>query len=392
MELARRYIRQCPPAISGQDGHKRTFRVAVVLVQELKLSESDALTVLQEWNHSCQPPWSEAELRYKITSALHAPPRAEKVSSSPRARGARIARQRRPETPFKPETLERITAKLPEADFEFVRARSPICPETQSPATFLHHLYRPGEKVIVFDVFKSQGRHVCDWVEPPYDTRCLDHLRNGCRNGVWFKCNPVDGKYHPNPRFGGKLSRRSEESVTSWRYLMVESDKAAPGPWLAALVQMPLRIAAIYSSGRRSIHVLIRMDASSKADLDAKAAKLKPMLIVLGADPKGMKAVQLTRLPGCYRDQEGPPGPKMIPVPKRLVDEPLEFDVAGNPIWTPKPEPPPPPNLWTGGKLQELIYLNPEPDLEPICRKPTRETIYQKWLADVRRRNGGIGV
>jgi hypothetical protein len=128
---------------------------------------------------------------------------------------------------------------------------------------------------------------------------------------------------------------------------------------------------------------LIRLDATSKADLDAKAAKLKPMLIALGADRQGMKAVQLTRLPGCYRDQTGPAVRKMPIVRKRLVDEPLEFDAAGNPIWAPKPEPPPPPDLWTGGKLQELFYLNPEPDLTPICQKPTRMEIHQKWLAEV---------
>jgi hypothetical protein len=79
-------------------------------------------------------------------------------------------------------------------------------------------------------------------------------------------------------------------------------------------------------------------------------------------------------------------------VRKRLVDEPLEFDAAGNPIWTPKPEPPPPPNPWTGGKLQELFYLNPEPDMTPICQKPTQAEIYQKWLADVRSKNGEICV
>ncbi|HLP78243.1 MAG TPA: hypothetical protein VK327_15160 [Candidatus Paceibacterota bacterium] len=202
--------------------------------------------------------------------------------------------------------------------------------------------------------------------------------------------NPVDGKFHPNPRQGNKLSRRSEESVTSWRYLLVESDKAEPIPWVSALAQLPLRIAAIYSSGRRSIHALIRMDASSKADLDAKAAKLMPMLIALGADPKGMKAVQLTRLPGCYRDQVGPVVRKMPIVRKRLVDDPLEFDEAGNPIWTPKPETLLPSDPWTGGKLQELFYLNPEPDLTPICQKPTRAENYQNWLADVRRKSRGI--
>lgn len=390
VDLARRYVRQCEPAISGQEGHKATFRVAVALVRRFGLNEAEALAVLRDWNRMCQPPWEESDLRYKITSALHTAPQPGRVSSSPRAKGARIIKSRRAEPKFEPATLARIAAKLPAAGFEFVQARSPIRPDTQTPATFLNHLYRPGEKVIVFDVFQSQGRHVCIMSEPPYDTGGLDHLRTGCLKGVWFLSNPVDGEFHPNPRQGNKLSRRSEESVTAWRYLLVESDQAEPIPWLAALVQLPLRIAAIYSSGRRSIHALLRLDATSKADLDARAAKLKPMLIVLGADPKGMKAVQLTRLPGCYRDQVGPVVRKMPIMRKRLVDEPLEFDAAGDPIWTPKPESPPPPNLWTGGKLQELFYLNPEPDLTPICQKPTRTEIHQNWLEAIRRNNGGI--
>jgi hypothetical protein len=388
IDMARKYLRQCPPAISGQGGHTATFRVVVALVRRFGLNEADTLMLLLEWNRTCLPPWNESDLRHKITSALNTTPKAGSVSSSPRAKGARIVKSRKAEPKFEPETLARIAAKLPAADYEFLKARSPICPETQTPATFLNHLYRSGEKVLVFDVYKSQGRHVCHWSEPPYDTGCLDHLRTGCLKGVWFLSNPVDGEFHPNPRQGNKLSRRSEESVTSWRYLLVESDQAEPLPWLAAVVQLPLRIAAIYSSGRRSIHVLIRLDATSKVDLDARAAKLKPMLIALGADPKGMKAVQLTRLPGCYRDQVGPAVKKMPIARKRLVDEPLEFDAAGNPIWTPKPEPPPPPNPWTGGKLQELFYLNPEPDLTPICQKPTRAEIYQNWLTDVRRKLG----
>jgi len=392
MEMARKYVLGCPPAISGQGGHKTAFRVAVALVRRFELNEADALALMLTWNRTCQPPWDESDLRHKITSALHSPVKTGSVSSSPRAKGARIIKSRRAEPKFEPETLARIAAKLPAADFEFLKARSPICPETQTPATFLNHLYRSGEKVIVFDVFQSQGRHVCHWSEPPADAGCLDHLRTGCLKGVWFLSNPVDGKFHPNPRQGNKMSRRSEESVTSWRYLLVESDKAETIPWVAALVQLPLRIAAIYSSGRRSIHALIRLDATSKADLDTKAAKIKPMLIALGADEKGMRAVQLTRLPGCFRDQVGPVARKMPIMRKRLVDDPLEYDAAGDPIWTPKPEPPPPPNPWTGGQLQELYYLNPEPDLTPICQKPTRDEIYQNWLADVRRQNGGICV
>ena len=91
IDLARKYVRQCPPAISGQDGHKETFRVAVALVRRFGLKEADALAVMQEWNRTCQPPWDEFDLRYKITSALHSPPKAGTVSSSPRAKGARIS-------------------------------------------------------------------------------------------------------------------------------------------------------------------------------------------------------------------------------------------------------------------------------------------------------------
>jgi hypothetical protein len=128
------------------------------------------------------------------------------------------------------------------------------------------------------------------------------------------------------------------------------------------------------------------VDAESKADWDAKAQELKPLLTVLGADPGAITAVRLTRLPGCYRGQEGPPAPSEPPLRKRWVDEPLEFDEAGDPIWTPSAyADEAPANLWTGGQLQELLYLNPEPDLTPIFKRVTRREVHEKWLASFER-------
>lgn len=69
MERARRYISMMPRAISGQGGHNATFRVACVLVIGFALGESEAMTLLGEWNAGCQPPWSERELQHKIQSA-----------------------------------------------------------------------------------------------------------------------------------------------------------------------------------------------------------------------------------------------------------------------------------------------------------------------------------
>src|SRR5207253_776683 len=78
IERARRYLTKCPPAISGQSGHDRTFHVAALLVNGFALSDGDALALLQNWNLGCQPQWSERELRHKLDSALavtHTEPR-----------------------------------------------------------------------------------------------------------------------------------------------------------------------------------------------------------------------------------------------------------------------------------------------------------------------------
>ena len=156
--------------------------------------------------------------------------------------------------------------------------------------------------------------------------------------GVWFLINPVDGELQPNDN--GHQSQRSAANITSWRYLLIESDDAEPTDWLAALVRMPLPISAIYTSGGRSTHALVRVDAESKAHWDEIASDLKPALIVLGADPKAMTAVRLSRLPCCERlgatDKHG--------------------------VYHPFPG---------GPRMQRLPYLNPDPDSTPICERRT---------------------
>jgi|694.fasta_scaffold18883_3 hypothetical protein len=236
---------------------------------------------------------------------------------------------KRPAPKFDPAKLEKIARKLDGADADWFAARSPKRPDNRTPASFLHELYAPGEKVIVFDVFESQGQAVWTCMAPPFDARELDAFRTGKPQGVWFLCNPVTGEFLPND--SGKPSRRSWQNVTSWRYMILESDTANPEHWLAALAQLPLPIAAIYTSGGKSIHALVRINAASKQQWDDTADKLKPMLVTLGADRKAISAVRLTRLPGCERAE------------KRSV--------------------------------QTLLYLNGSPDLTPIAdRRPIAPT------------------
>ena len=66
---AERYLKATPGAVSGQSGHGQTFLAAQHLVRGFGLSEDVALSLLLKWNQSCQPPWSEQELRHKLSEA-----------------------------------------------------------------------------------------------------------------------------------------------------------------------------------------------------------------------------------------------------------------------------------------------------------------------------------
>jgi hypothetical protein len=73
---AQQWIRACRPAIEGQGGNqgeKQAFGVAIGLVKGFLLPMHEALELMREWNATCRPPFSEAELRHKIEDAGRAP-------------------------------------------------------------------------------------------------------------------------------------------------------------------------------------------------------------------------------------------------------------------------------------------------------------------------------
>lgn len=237
--------------------------------------------------------------------------------------------------PFDLEALKRFYRPDVQSDVDWFARRSRVPLQGVSPGSFLEAIFVPGEKVLVFTNERSQGQFI-HWVgkgsyrvgQVPGVKAVSSILPRGDRDGVWFLCQPIDGLWHPNPRAARekngelRLSRRSMESVTAWRYMVLESDEAPEPLWLNLLAQLPLPIVAIYRSGRRSVHALVRVRADSKAEWDAVKDTLCPLLSKLGADPGALSAVRLTRLPGCYR----------------------------------------------GDRLQQLLFLNPSPEPGlPIC-------------------------
>ena len=341
VERARRYQARCRASISGQGGHNSAYHVAVALVHGFALGETDALSLMREFNRRCVPPWREGELLHKLTTAantVHPRPRGHLLGGETK-NGRPVPSQPLPPPPpkprFQPDVLKRVANNIP-AVKDVVRClveRSPVAVDRQDSASVLRHLYvrGSGEKVLLFTNLKSQGQFL--WAADRSDTWQQRHLPAGA-DGIWFLPQPVDGGFFPNPRANGILSRRSEEAVTAFRYAVLESDEADADDWLRCLVQMPLRIASICESGGRSIHALVRLDAASKPEWDRLMEPIKPVLITLGADRGALSAVRLTRLPQAMR----------------------------------------------GARCQRLLYLNPQPDGLPIFQQPIRPAFNSQKL------------
>jgi hypothetical protein len=69
MTRAHHYLSALPTAVAGQHGDLATFRACCRLVRGFRLTDSEALSILQDWNARCQPPWTEHELTAKLRHA-----------------------------------------------------------------------------------------------------------------------------------------------------------------------------------------------------------------------------------------------------------------------------------------------------------------------------------
>jgi hypothetical protein len=235
---------------------------------------------------------------------------------------------------YREERLIALASKLDGFEEEDLLRKSPIYPVSISPADFLRALYEPGDRVLVFDEFRTQGQGfwTCPAKNAAHEARALERfIRPPRGEGAWFLINPTDAELRENPRLG-KKSRRAEENLTAFRYGMFESDKASLNLWIRAVAQLPLPIVSLTTSGGDSLHAIVRVGALTADEFKTTMQELRFALVTLGADEATVtKPVQLSRLPGCYRAEK---------------------------------------KGW-----QRLLYLNPQADGTPICDLPDRNFI-----------------
>lgn len=358
-ERVRRYLALMPSALSGSGGHTATFNVVRTLLHGFGLSIDQARPFLEEYNQRCEPPWSPSQLEHKLKSVdgLNSKwPRGYLLED----RGPQFQNKATREATGKTteaETKKKVefdAAKLAElakpwdetVDLVWLANRSSLDPALVGPAEFLKALYPAGEKILCFTNQMSQGEALWPKQAPPASGP----------EGVWFLPQPVCGEMRPNPegkeRIDGTAptSRRTWRCVEDFRYLLIESDVAEPRAWLGFIVQVPLRIEALYTSGGRSIHALVRVDCRTKEEWDEEKRQLLPFLlgcVMVGGDRGTWSAVRLSRLPGTYREgKEGDDGRY------RRFDRP---------------------------KLQKLLYLRPSAEVRPICDRPAVRDVEAYW-------------
>ena len=110
--------------------------------------------------------------------------------------------------------------------------------------------------------------------------------------GGWIRFNPLDG------------TGASDRNVTAFRYALVESDVIPIQDQLAAYQRLELPIACLVSSGGKSVHAIVHIDAPDESEYRKRVLFLYSFLIGHGliVDQANKNPSRLSRMPGVDRN------------------------------------------------------------------------------------------
>jgi hypothetical protein len=258
---------------------------------------SEAWALLLEYNRRCAPPWREYELEHKLRDAFR---NAQPDYKS----NLRVTfKSSQPKPHIDPTTavenwLKRKGVEL-KSDYEGdLWEASPVRPDddwTRDGITLLENLYAPGEAVnfVVQYQIDSRGKAIPgDSGETVERNALIDRWRGGMPHseaGGWFRMNPLDGQ------------GIGDANVTAFRFALLECDAVPIALQLPLLAKLPLPIAAILSSGGKSLHAWVRVEAASLAEYTTTVRRMLDLLTKFGIDGKNKNPSRLSRLPGVVR-------------------------------------------------------------------------------------------
>jgi RecA-family ATPase len=283
-DRARAYASKVPGAVSGQGGHSVTYDLARVLVHDFALPRAEALAILNDWNATCSPPWSQRELEHKVDEAERKPhtnPRGSKV-------------------------MDAHSTVSPTGRFVLTRNAAPFTlPERNNRETidFLRSAFLPTETICICTQSDGEdGKHrpgshgtfrPVEWF--------IDQIEAGdnpftceSESGRWIRINP----YRADSTTG------ADSGVSVYRHVLIEFDDLSEAEQLHALRESNLPLTAIISSGGRSLHGWVRVDAPDKRTWETRRDAVYQYLEDLGPCPANKNPGRFSRLPGCKRGEQ----------------------------------------------------------------------------------------
>ena len=309
-----RYLAACPPAISGQEGHNRTFAVACALVNGFGLSDSESLHYLSLYNERCQPKWSESELSHKIQSALnaqHSKPRGHLAGSSsfgsedfkPSSFPVKAKKQEEVKTIIDPSTAIEVFLrgfKCSESDVFDVSPVRPSDDWSRDGILLVEHLFNKGEIInFVTEFSMSDTKSGTKKAVPSGRGESVerDNLLShwelmgmpSSEAGGWMRMNPMSGE------------GIADNDVVHHRHILLEFDCIPFDLQLRFLAKLMLPISCILTSGGKSLHAWVRCDSKDFTSYKDDSTMLLKMLSRFGLDAKNKNPSRLSRLPGVTR-------------------------------------------------------------------------------------------
>lgn len=112
--------------------------------------------------------------------------------------------------------------------------------------------------------------------------------------GAWIRFNPLDGMGVKN------------ENVTEFRYALVESDTMDISAQKAIITELELPVAALVYSGKKSLHAIVKIDASTYEEYKKRVDYLYNVCNKNGLklDIQNRNPSRLSRMPGVMRNDK----------------------------------------------------------------------------------------
>lgn len=268
---------------------------------------------LRLYNDRCQPPWDEKDLVHKITDAINA--QHSKVRGHLMGNGNGFNKDdfRNTSFPAKAKQAPKPTIDPVTGVEKFLKGRtgseaelwesSPIRPDddfTKDAGLIAQHLFLPGEFINVVTEYvmkeeKDGGKKPVPkgYGESLERSEAMEYWQNfggpSCECGGWMRINPMNG--------GGI----KDSDVVAYRHLLLEFDSIPIELQISFFCHLPIPISCILTSGGKSVHAWVRLDAGDLTDFKDTAGVIFKYLEGFGIDGQNKNPARLSRLVGSTR-------------------------------------------------------------------------------------------